>query len=133
MDFHPCLVLDVFVDEQTGEPWVVAAFGTSRNTGRLVAGEFAVLPEHGAAFAKSGLRKPTKFLLERHRLAKLPYNDEWFAVPPERRGLQTHPRVGVLDAGRYQKALQAAGNAVDIARTLRDLEAVAVGALSSLS
>lgn len=126
---HPCLVLDVLVDEATNEPWVLVAFGTSKKVAELRPGQFAVLPRDGRAFEVSGLKLPTKFSLERDKLARLPYNDEWFSTPPERRARQTHPKIGVLDRQHYARALQAAGLAVDVVKTLAELESIAVGAL----
>ena len=130
LDFHPCLVLDVFRDKATKVPWVIVAFGTSRNVRDLRSGQFALLPEHGAAFSKSGLTNPTKFSLARDRLAKLPYNDGWFAVPPQVRQWQAHPGIGVFDINHYANALKAAGKSAGVVKTLHELESVAVGALS---
>ena len=126
---HYCLVLDVFADETTGEPWVIIALGTSQGTNELYAGEFLVHP-HDAPFAKTRLAKATKFSLSRGGLAKLPYNETWFAVPPSRRGSgQTDPKIGVLDEKFYTRQLRAAGQAVDVSESLKALEAHPVGTL----
>ena len=130
LDAHPCLVLDVFRDKASKAPWVIVAFGTSRKVRDLHSGQFAWLPEHGAAFSKSGLTNPTKFSLARDRVAKLPYNDDWFAPPPQVRQWQTHPRIGVFDINHYAKALKAAGKSAAVVKTLHELESIAAGALS---
>lgn len=72
----------------------------------------------------------TKFSLTRDTLAKLPFKDVWFTVPPERRGKQTHPRIGTLDMRRYGKALLAARNAVQVAQTIQELARLPIGMLS---
>ena len=126
---HPCLILDVFIEEVTGTTWVIAAMGTSQKVTVLLAGEFAVLPEHGPAFTKSGLGLPTKFSFQRHRIARMPYNSDWFDIPPERRALQATPEIGKLDHAFYEKRIQAAATAANAGQTLKDLESISVGAL----
>ena len=108
------------------------AFGTSRNVRDLRSGQFAVLPEHGAAFSKAGLTNPTKFTLARDRVAKLPYNDGWFAVPPQLRQWQAHPSIGLFDIKRYSLAIKAAGKSARIVGTLLDLETLALGAVPDI-
>lgn len=131
-DFHPGLVLDVYREQSTRTPWVSVAFGTSRNVRDLRSGQFAVLPEHGAAFSKAGLTNPTKFTLARDRVAKLPYNDGWFAVPPQLRQWQAHPSIGLFDIKRYSLAIKAAGKSARIVGTLLDLETLALGAVPDI-
>lgn len=127
---HYCLVLDVFADERTDDPWVIVACGTSQHATLLYAGEFCVQAEHGRAFQQTHLGKATKFSLARDKVAKLPYNELWFAVPPERRALkQADPGIGVLDVQYYRQALAAAATAVDAARTLEELEHWPLGML----
>ena len=129
---HPCLVLDVYeAAALTGDYWVIVAFGTSQKVNELLTGQFAVLREHGAAFKKSGLALETKFSFERPKLAKLPYNDEWFGIPPERlRTSPATPRIGSLDATFYARAIQAAGAAAGIKAALNELNKINFGALS---
>lgn len=127
---HPCLVLDVYEEtEQSGRFWVVIAFGTSKKVGDLLTGQFAVLPRHGPAFNKSGLALPTKFSFEREKLAKLPYNDQWFAIPKPSRFSPATPKIGALDAHYYARAIQTTGAAANIQSSLRLLEAIEFGAL----
>jgi hypothetical protein len=123
------LILDVFIEEVTGATWVVAAMGTSQKVTNLISGEFAVLPEHGPAFTKSGLGLPTKFSFQRHKIARMPYTSAWFDIPPERRARQANPKIGKLDQPYYEKRIQAAAAAVNAGQTLKDLENIAVGAL----
>ena len=89
----PRPVLVLAVGEIGGETYVEVAFGTSQRTDRLHSGEFRIGPEDGDAYLLSGLSYPTKFDLRNRR--ELPYNDDWFRVPPQPAHGQT-PRLGVL-------------------------------------
>lgn len=123
-------MLDVYEEtEKSGRFWVVIAFGTSKRVDDLLAGQFAVLPEHGAPFKKCGLAMPTKFSFEREKLAKLPYNDEWFAIPKPPRTSSATPKIGALEVGYYSRAIQSAGAAANIRASLKELEAIEFGAL----
>jgi len=88
---RPALV--IAVGEIGGEPHVEVAFGTSQRTDRLHSGEFRISAQDGEAYVLSGLSYPTKFDLRNCR--ELPYNDEWFRVPPQPMHGQT-PKLGVL-------------------------------------
>lgn len=125
-DPHYCLVLNVFEDEN-GNPWVIVAFGTSAKWHSAGPGEFRVQPSDGDAFQKTGLQKKTKFSLRKDRLAKLPYNDEWFGVPPERRPSGITPKIGTLSFSRYGLEMKKAGQAVSIIDALADLERLSIG------
>jgi len=126
---HYCLVLDVFEDQATGEPWVIVAFGTSQHTDDLRSGEFLVNRRHRPDQG-SGLNKPTKFSVARNRLAKLPYNDQFFAPPPSRRSAgQKDPLVGRLSASTYIKPLQAAAAGSDAASSIKELTSLQLGIL----
>ena len=88
---------------------VGVAYGTSRKTDRLVAGEFAIRRAmHAAAYALAGLSYDTKFDLG--NIVELPWGDSFFGVPPAPRHGR-NPKLGSLhiDLG---KALKAAANAV---------------------
>ena len=63
------------------------------------------------------------------KLAKLPYNDEWFGIPKPPRTSPATPKIGVLQKEFYARAIQAAGAAVDIRATLKELDNIKVGAL----
>ena len=76
-----------------GSPSVTVAYGTSQRTRDLRAGEFAITEADGEAYRLSGLSYATKFDLR--RMVDLPYNDDWFGVPPSPRYGQT-PMLGVL-------------------------------------
>ncbi len=68
-------------------------YGTSQKVDRLFAGEFAITPADGAAYAVSGLSYPTKFNFGQR--IELPYNDRWFSVPPGMPFGQ-QPKLGIL-------------------------------------
>jgi hypothetical protein len=96
---RPALVLAVGMIE--GEPHVRVAYGTSQNTHSLHSGEFLIAPADGEAYALSGLRYPTKFDLRNRK--ELPYNEDWFRVPPQPSHGQT-PKLGVLHPSLVRRA-----------------------------
>ena len=102
---RPALVVDV--GSMGSAPAVEVVYGTSHKLDRLFAGGFAITPADGAAFRESGLEFPTKF--DTTRSVFLPYNDNWFGVPPHAPHGQT-PRLGVLHPSLMHRA-QAAFNA----------------------
>lgn len=127
---HYCLVLDVFLDPETQEPWVIVAMGTSKNVTSLYTGEL-LINTVDRPDTKSGLSKPTKFSLARSKVAKLPYNDVYFEIAPERRSNpNATPKIGTFDAQKHEAALSAAGKAADTAKTIADLESLDVGLLA---
>lgn len=88
---------------------VSVAYGTSKNTDRLFAGEFAIRKtQHKAAYAMAGLSYDTKFDLR--NILELPWNDRFFAVPPLPQYGQS-PKLGSLHIG-MRKVLQTAARAV---------------------
>ncbi len=89
---RPALVLTVF-DDEAPEYRVRVVYGTSQKTDRLYAREFRTANTDGDAYRLSGLSYTTKFNLKRS--VELPYNDEWFGVPPGAPRGQV-PRLGVL-------------------------------------
>ncbi len=74
---------------------VKVVYGTSQKIDPLYSGEFLIDRPDGAAFQLSGLSYPTKFDIA--KIAELPYNDHWFAIPPQPRHGQT-PKLGTLHA-----------------------------------
>ncbi len=100
---RPALV--VRVGESNGRPVAEVAYGTSQKVSSLYAGEFAITPEDGAAFAVSGLSYPTKFNLE--ETFELDFNDVWFSVPAGAPHGQT-PKLGILHPGLMRRAGAAA-------------------------
>lgn len=92
---RPALVLSIFPDEfHPNHDWVAVAYGTSQKTSRLYGGEFlvskALNPE---AYRLAGLSYDTKFNLG--RAAKLPFNADYFDVPPHAPFGQS-PKMGLL-------------------------------------
>lgn len=102
---RPALVLRV--GEAQSHPIAEVAYGTSRKIEELYAGEFAITPADGAAYAVAGLSFPTKFNLS--ATVELDYNDTWFAVPPGAPHGQA-PKLGVLHPNLVRRA-RAAFNA----------------------
>jgi hypothetical protein len=101
---RPALVLVVF-DDDAPQFTVRVAYGTSQRTHALHAGEFAILRSvHPAAFSAAGLSLDTKFNLK--KAVDLPYNSDWFSVPPAAPHGQT-PKLGTLHAV-MMRAAQAA-------------------------
>lgn len=98
---RPALVLIVF-DDDAPQFTVRVAYGTSQRTTRLYRGEFSILHERNPAAA--GLSYDTKFDLR--QVLDLPYNTEWFSVPPAAPHGQT-PKLGVLHPSLV-RAVQAA-------------------------
>lgn len=96
---RPALVLAV--GEVDGEPYVEVAYGTSQSTHQLHSGEFLIAPPDGQAYVLSGLSYPTKFDLRNRK--QLPYNEDWFRVPPLAPHGQT-PRLGVLHPSLVRRA-----------------------------
>lgn len=77
---RPALVLAVF-DDDAPEFVVEVAYGTSQRTTELHCGEFVIHKDRNpAAFRAAGLSYDTKFDLR--QTVVLPYNAEWFSVPP---------------------------------------------------
>jgi len=103
---RPALVLAV--GEVNGNPVVRVAYGTSRKTDQLYAGEFAILPGLADAFAASGLSYPTKFDLG--ATFELDYNDIWFGVPAHAPHGQ-NPKLGILHPSLLRRAAAARATA----------------------
>lgn len=99
---RPALVLAV--GESDSNPVARVAYGTSRKTGQLYAGEFAILPAQADAFAESGLSYPTKFNLG--KIFELDYNDIWFGVAPHAPYGQ-NPKLGILHPSLLRGAMAA--------------------------
>lgn len=89
---RPALVIKVF-DDQAPHFFVLVAYGTSQKTDQLRSGEFLISRNDAAAYRLAGLSYPTKFSF--HSTLELPFNDEWFKVPPGAPDGQT-PRLGIL-------------------------------------
>lgn len=102
---RPALVVKVFEDivestieanaRDTAAPGyiVLVAYGTSQKTDQLRSGEFLIAPREAAAYQLAGLSYATKFSFR--STVELPYNSEWFKVPPGAPHGQI-PRLGVL-------------------------------------
>ncbi len=104
---RPALVL--VVTEREDGVSVTVAYGTSKKLDRLAAGEFAIRKDRSkAAYEMAGLAYDTKFDL-RNRV-ELPWNDAFFAVPPNPKHGQT-PKLGSLHIG-MERALKAAAKAI---------------------
>lgn len=85
---------------------VEVAYGTSKKIDPLYSGEFLIDRSDGEAFRLAGLSYPTKFNLT--QVAELPYNDHWFAIPPEPRYGQI-PKLGTLHASLVVRLRAARG------------------------
>ena len=72
---------------------VQVAYGTSQKVDALLPGEFLLASDGSEAFRLSGLSFSTKFNLA--NVEELPYNDQWFAVPPQPRHGH-NPKLGTL-------------------------------------
>jgi hypothetical protein len=96
---RPALVVDI--GRLRGEAAVEVFYGTSQKLDHLYAGEFSITQEDGDAFVASGLSYPTKF--DTARSVFLPFNDEWFAVPPGAPHGQI-PKLGVLHPSLVRRA-----------------------------
>jgi len=104
---RPALVLRV--DEHEDGVAVEVAYGTSKRTTHLRAGEFAIRDDDGDAYRLAGLACDTKFDLGAKLL--LPWNEAFFKVPPGSPCGQT-PKLGTLHASLMRRAV-AANRAVE--------------------
>jgi hypothetical protein len=93
------LIIKVF-DDQTPRFIVLVAYGTSQKTDQLRSGEFLIADGETAAYQLAGLSYSTKFSF--HNTVELPYNSEWFKVPPAAPNGQT-PKLGVLHPSLMQR------------------------------
>lgn len=90
---RPGLITSTKQDAQN-RIFVTVSYGTSQKTDRLYKGEFRITKvEHPAAYASAGLSYDTKFDL--CRLLDLPYNNDYFSVPPHAPYGQV-PKLGTL-------------------------------------
>jgi hypothetical protein len=90
---RPALVVTVYDDDEP-QFHVLVAYGTSQRTTSLRSGEFAVLrARNSEAYELAGLSYDTKFDLK--KAVELPYNTEYFGVPPAAPHGQT-PKLGTL-------------------------------------
>lgn len=104
---RPALVTGL-AEFEDGTLAVVVAYGTSRKTTRLLAGEFLIAPVDGEAYRAAGLSFATKFDLRRRVI--LPCTDEWFRVPPVPFFGQT-PKLGILHPSLMRRAQAAFASA----------------------
>lgn len=100
---RPALILTVY-NEPPADLGVLVAYGTSQKVTDLYAGEFAISRADREAFGAAGLSFDTKFNLARR--LKLPFNDEYFAVPPGAPNGQ-NPKLGVLHPSLVRRAAAA--------------------------
>ena len=99
---RPALV--IAVGSIGGQVAVKVAYGTSRKTERLFAGEFLITPEDGDAFRIAGLSFPTKFNLAKQ--VELPFDANWFGVAPGAPFGQ-NPKLGLLHPTLMSRARRA--------------------------
>lgn len=100
---RPALVCEV--TERDDGIAVTVAYGTSQRVSQLHRGEFAITRQgHPAAYGSADLSFDTKFDFK--QLVTLPWNDDFFAVPPQAPHGQ-HPKLGSLHAS-MMRAAQAA-------------------------
>jgi hypothetical protein len=97
---RPALILSVY-DDKAPHFGVLVAYGTSQRVARLYSGEFAITRADGEAYKAAGLSYDTKF--NQGRCLQLPFNDEYFGVPPGAPHGQ-RPKLGVLHASLVQRA-----------------------------
>jgi hypothetical protein len=109
---RPALIIQVF-DDEAPLFRVLVAYGTSKKTETLYTGEFRIAPEDGEAYQLAGLSFPTKFNLASD--IELPYNSEWFAVPPSAPFGQT-PKLGILHPNLLRR-VAAAWQAIERGRS----------------
>ena len=100
---RPALILTVY-DDHAPHFGVLVAYGTSKRVARLYRGEFAITSADADAYRAAGLSYDTKFNLVRR--VQLPFNDEYFRVPPGAPHGQ-RPKLGVLHAGLMRRAAAA--------------------------
>ncbi len=115
---RPALVVTVFDDQNIDQKIhfiVLVAYGTSQKTDQLRPGEFLISTRDAAAYQLAGLSYPTKFSF--HSTVELPYNSEWFKVPPGAPHGQT-PKLGVLHPSLMQR-VRAAWEAIQVVKVLR--------------
>ena len=89
---RPALVITVF-DDEAPRYAVEVVYGTSQKTDDLRSGEFLITRTDRDAFHLAGLSYPTKFNFKSR--VELPFNREWFKVPPAAPFGQV-PKMGVL-------------------------------------
>ncbi|MFH8136366.1 hypothetical protein ABU178_19675 [Pantoea osteomyelitidis] len=99
---RPALVIAVSREHHA----VKVVFGTSQKTDRIYPTEF-VVRKTDPDYHLTGLSYDTKFDMSRQ--VNLPYNSEWFAIPPAREGhpVPTTPELGTLPAS-YLPAIKKA-------------------------
>ena len=97
---RPALIIEVF-DDDAPEFGVLVAYGTSQRVDTLYRGEFSIYIGDGDAYRAAGLSYDTKFNFGR-RLS-LPFNDEYFAVPPGA-PMGQRPKLGVLHPSLIKRA-----------------------------
>jgi hypothetical protein len=100
---RPALILSVY-DDYAPEFGVVVAYGTSQRVRQLCPGEFSITAADAEAYKAAGLSYDTKFNLSRS--VELPFNDEYFAVPPAAPCGQ-RPKLGVLHPALVRRAAAA--------------------------
>lgn len=100
---RPALILSVY-REPPAEIGVLVAYGTSQKVTELYTGEFIITRADGEAFRAAGLSFDTKFNLGRR--VKLPFNDEYFDIPPGAPHGQ-QPKLGVLHPSLIRRAAAA--------------------------
>jgi hypothetical protein len=100
---RPALILTVY-DDHAPNFRVLVAYGTSQRVAQLYRGEFAITSADADAYRAAGLSYDTKFNLVRR--LQLPFNDEYFRVPPGAPHGQ-RPKLGVLHAGLMRRAAAA--------------------------
>lgn len=91
---RPALVIQVF-DDDAPRHKVLVAYGTSRKTDALRAGEFLIARHIGEPYRLSGLGFDTKFDLA--ACVELDYNEVWFTAPPAA-PFGHRPKLGLLHA-----------------------------------
>lgn len=96
---RPALVVRVF-DDETPHFIALVAYGTSQKTTQLRSGEFLIAEHEIAAYQLAGLSYSTKFSFR--NTVELPYNSDWFKVPPGAPNGQT-PKLGVLHPSLMQR------------------------------
>ena len=88
---------------------VRVAYGTSRGVAVLASTDFAISQDNPAAYALSGLSRPTRFCMT--NVVILDYTEFWFDRAPGV-PLKPTPQMGVLHPslmGAVKTALEAAG------------------------